>query len=187
MAEHVCPWWMGPLLLNPWRRWTVKPEQLLDPYVRGGMTVLEPGPGMGFFTLPLARLVGPLGRVVAVDVQAKMLDGLRRRAQKAGLADRIETRVAQADWMCIGDLVGGVDFVLASAVVHEMPSAERFFGEVAGVLRPGASILLAEPRGHVKVEKFAGELEAARLAGLSVDDQPAIRGCQTAVLRKQQA
>jgi ubiquinone/menaquinone biosynthesis C-methylase UbiE len=37
------------------------------------MTVLEPGPGMGFFTLELARRVGAPGRVIAVDIQPKMI------------------------------------------------------------------------------------------------------------------
>ena len=56
MAERVCPWWLGYLLASPVRRWMAEnPESLLAPYVREGMTVLEPGPGMGFFTLPLAR------------------------------------------------------------------------------------------------------------------------------------
>ena len=50
------------------------------------MTVLEPGPGMGFFTLELARIVGPEGRVVAVDVQPKMVEGLQKRARRAGLS-----------------------------------------------------------------------------------------------------
>ena len=58
------------------------------------MTVLEPGPGMGFFTLELARLVGPEGRVIAVEVQPQMIAGLRRRAERATLIDRIETRPA---------------------------------------------------------------------------------------------
>jgi len=52
------------------------------------MTVVEPGPGMGCFTLELARLVGLQGRVVAIDVQPTMLLDLRRRAGKAGLLDR---------------------------------------------------------------------------------------------------
>jgi ubiquinone/menaquinone biosynthesis C-methylase UbiE len=184
MAEHVCPWWMGRLLLNPWRQWTIRPERLLGQFVQAGMTVLEPGPGMGFFTLTLARLAGPEGRVVAVDLQPKMLDGLRRRAQKAGLAERIETRVAQPNALGVADLAGGVDFVLASAVVHEVPSVERFFLEVAGVLRPGAAILLLEPKGHVKEEKFADELRLARAAGLEVVSHPAVRGSHAAVLRK---
>ena len=43
------------------------PEEILRPFVREGMMVLEPGPGMGFFTLPLTKLVGPSGKVIAVD------------------------------------------------------------------------------------------------------------------------
>ncbi|MFY9643515.1 MAG: hypothetical protein WCD20_15720 [Rhodomicrobium sp.] len=69
MAKHrVCPWWMGYLLASPIRKWWQDPARILSPYVRAGMTVLEPGPGMGFFTLEIARLVGPSGRLVAVDV-----------------------------------------------------------------------------------------------------------------------
>jgi hypothetical protein len=65
MAGHgVCPWWVGYLLASPLRRLQYDPAALLAPYVRTGMTVLEPGPGMGFFTLELARRVGPSGRVV---------------------------------------------------------------------------------------------------------------------------
>lgn len=119
MAEHVCPWWLGYLLASPIRRWGQNPEELLAPYVREGMMVLEPGPGMGFFTLPMARMTGPAGRVVAVDIQPRMLDSLKRRARKAGLTGRIETRLAQPDSMGIGDLKGAIDFVLAFAVVHE--------------------------------------------------------------------
>jgi tRNA A58 N-methylase Trm61 len=63
------------------------------------MTVFEPGPGMGFFTLELARLVGPTGRVIAVDVQPKMIEALQRRARRAGLLDRIDARVTPATSM----------------------------------------------------------------------------------------
>jgi len=91
------------------------------------MTVVEPGPGMGFFTLELARLVGPSGRVIAVDVQPKMLAELRRRAAKAGVLDRIEARQGPGDRMGLNDLNGQADFALAFAVVHELPSAGKFF------------------------------------------------------------
>lgn len=185
MAERVCPWWFGYVLINPVRRWMQNPEKLLVPYIREGMTILEPGPGMGFLTLPLAAMTGPSGRIVAVDIQARMLDSLRRRAQKAGLLPRIETRLAQPDSMGIGDLKGAVDFVLAFFVVHEMPSEERFFSEAAAALKPGGLILLVEPAGHVKPEKFESELEAARAAGLEVTQRPAMRNKFAVVLRKQ--
>ena len=186
MAEHVCPWWIGYLLVSPLRRWMQNPEKLLAPYVQPGMTVLEPGPGMGFFTLPLARLVG-LGRVVAVDVQAKMLDALRRRATKAGLIQRIDARLAKPESLGIDDLTGSVDFVLAVAVVHELPSAETFFREAALALKPGGKLLLAEPKGHVNQDRFTEELNAAWRAGLAVQDLPVMKRLLAALLTKEPA
>jgi ubiquinone/menaquinone biosynthesis C-methylase UbiE len=184
MAQYVCPWWLGYLLINPFRRWGQNPEEMLAPYVREGMTVLEPGPGMGFFTLPLARITGPTGRVVAVDIQPRMLESLRRRARKAGLLARIETRLAQPNSMGIGDLKGKVDFVWAFYMVHELPSVETFFCEAAAALKPGGLLLLAEPTGHVKPLKFNHELEAALLAGFEVTERPEIRRGLAAILRK---
>lgn len=184
MAEQVCPWWVGSLLANPLRRLVHDPARILTPYVGDGMTVLEPGPGMGFFTLELARRVGSRGRVVAVDVQPKMLQGLQGRAAKAGLADRIETRAAQPDSMGLADLAGSVDFGLAFAVVHEMPSADRFFAEAAQAMKQGASLLFAEPSGPIKAAQFAAELEAAARAGLRPAARPAIRWCHALLLKK---
>ncbi len=184
MAERVCPWWIGYLLASPVRRWiSGNPESLLAPYVREGMTVLEPGPGMGFFTLPLARMVGPAGRVVAVDIQAKMLGALKRRARKTGMHERVETRLAKPESMGLDDLKGAVDFILAFAVVHEMPSAEAFFKKASATLKPGALLFFAEPAGHVKQEHFQKELDAARQAGLETVSQPAVRRSHAAVLR----
>ena len=70
MAKHVCPWWLGYLLASPVRRWLGQDAaKILAPYVREGMMVFEPGPGMGFFTLELARLIGPSGKVIALATE----------------------------------------------------------------------------------------------------------------------
>jgi SAM-dependent methyltransferase len=130
--HRVCPWWLGYLLASPLRRILIPLAKVLAGHVRPGMTVLEPGPGMGFFTLELARLVGASGRVIAVDIQPRMLDGLRRRAAKAGVLDRVDARLAAPDSLGLADLEGVVDFTLASAVVHELPAAATFFREVGG-------------------------------------------------------
>jgi len=148
------------------------------------MTVLEPGPGMGFFTIPMARLVGPAGKVIAVDVQSKMIDGLKRRAAKANLLERIDARVTSADTMGLDDLRGKVDFTLAFAMVHEFPDAVHFFGEVGRASRAKASLLLSEPRGHVDETNFAAELLAAAAAGFSVANQPSIPRSISALLEK---
>jgi ubiquinone/menaquinone biosynthesis C-methylase UbiE len=166
VAFDICPWWMGYLLISPLRRLMQDPHKLLAPFVRAGMTVLEPGPGMGFFTLELARLVGPAGRVVAVDVQPKMLEALMRRARKAGLAERIVCREPRGKSLAVDDLSQTVDFVLAMAVVHELPDAALFFRESFAALRPGGTLLLAEPSGHVDKAAWQRTLHLADEAGL---------------------
>ena len=186
MGQRVCPWWIGILLVSPIRRWFQDPEKLLRPYIREGMRILEPGPGMGFFTLPLARMAGESGRVIAVDLQEKMLEGLRTRTARAGLLDRIDLRKAQPDSLGVEDLRGTVDLVVAIALVHEMPSEEAFFRQVADALKPGGLVVLVEPKGHVSAEKFQRELDAAHRAGLKkLDEVPG--GHPPAALLKKQA
>jgi ubiquinone/menaquinone biosynthesis C-methylase UbiE len=173
---------LGYLLANPVRRLIQDPARILEEQVRQGMTVLEPGPGMGFFTLELARRVGPGGLVVAVDVQPRMLAGLRRRADRAGLTERLETRLSTAESLGVDDLAGRVDLVFAFAMVHELPDAGRFFEEARRVLAPGGLVLVAEPSGHVSEAEFEATLAAARLAGLEPRPGPEIARSRTAFL-----
>lgn len=185
MTRHeVCPWWMGYVLASPLRKFLQDPARILAHYVRPGMSVLEPGPGMGFFTLELARRVGPSGRVVAVDVEPRMIDGLKRRAAKAGLLERIDARAVCADSMGVGDLDGTIDFAFAFAAVHEMPSADRFFAEAAHAMKSGAALLLAEPAGHVTDTDFEAELSAAKAHGLEVTERISMPRSNAALLQK---
>lgn len=164
--RHVCPAWAGPLLASPIRALFQNPRKILAPHVAPGMRALDVGPGMGFFTLPLVRLVGAEGRVICVDIQEKMLAGLMRRARSAGLADRIETRVCDAESLRVADLASTIDFVLAFAVVHEIGDAPRFFHEISTVLRPGGRILFAEPKGHVSKGAFQEAISIAKRTGI---------------------
>jgi len=182
--HRVCPWWLGYLLASPVRKIAYRPAKLLAPYVRAGMTVLEPGPGMGFFTLDLARLAGGTGRVIAVDIQPRMLDRLRRRAARAGVLDRLDLRLVEPGSLGLTDLAGAVDFTLAFAMVHEMPDAAGFFREVAQASKPGACLLIAEPSGHVTASQFAAELQMAADAGFTRVGEPAVRGNHAALLRR---
>lgn len=148
------------------------------------MTVLEPGPGMGFFTLDMARMIGANGRVIAVDIQQKMIDSLRHRAARAGLLARMDMRIADSASLGVNDLYGKVDFTLAYAVVHEMPSPEHFFLEAAQCSKPGATLFFSEPSGHLTEEEFQKELDGALQAGFELTDRIALRGTHTVVLRK---
>ena len=182
VPHDVCPWWLGYFLLNPLRRLGQDPERIVGPYVAEGMTVFEPGPGMGYFTLALARRVGARGRVVAADVQDRMLAALRRRAVRAGVSERIETRLVAGDDTGLAGLDGQVDFVLAFAVVHELPDAWRFLAGSFAALKPGGRMLVAEPSGRVPATEFEETLAKALAAGLRVESRPAIRSSHAAVL-----
>jgi SAM-dependent methyltransferase len=178
------PWWAGYLLVSPLRRLVHDPSKILAPYVYSGMTVLEPGPGMGFFTIEIARLTGPAGHVIAVDAEPRMIEGLKRRARKAGLLDTIDARCASPQSMKLDGLDGTVDFTFAFAAVHEMPSPSSFFAEAARAMKSGAKLLLAEPDGHVSKERFDRELAAAWENGFILDGRPHIDGSLTVLLRK---
>ena len=148
------------------------------------MTVLEPGCGMGYFTLPIARMTGPAGKVVAVDLQPKMIEGLTRRARRAGLLERIEA-VACAD----GDLglagrIESIDLAVAIHVLHEVRDRQRFLEQVFDTLRRGGRLLLLEPNGHVSREELDAELALAERVGFRRVGEPAHRRSSGALLEK---
>ncbi len=184
MVHRICPWWIGYLLASPLRRWVQDPNKIVGPYVSGGMTVLEPGPGMGFFTLELARCVGPSGRVLAIDVQPKMLEELVKRATKAGLADRIDARLPKGERLGIDEHAGKVDFALAFAMVHEVPNPQMLFADIQKALRPEGKLLFVEPAGHVRAQAFEANLGHAGEAGLVLESRPRFWRSHGAVLKR---
>jgi len=186
MAHGVCPYWVGYLLISPLRRLFHNPKEILRPFVATGMTVLDIGSAMGFFSLPLAEMVGPEGKVVSVDVQEKMLQSLQKRALKSGIADRIITRMCKPASLEISDFTGRIDFAIAFAVVHETPEPRSLFADVFQSLKPGGRCLVAEPRGHVSLDDFKQTLSVAEQAGLRVTSNPGINRCHTALLSKDQ-
>ncbi len=182
MAQRVCPWWLGYFHLGPIRKIFENPRKILSPFVKTGMKVLEPGCGMGFFTLEAARLSGPGGRVYAVDLQQRMISALERRVRRAKLSDVVAARVCPADTLGVSDLDGSIDFVLAFYLVHEVPDVDRFFREVRQALRPEGRCLIVEPAGHVSEEDFETTLEAARRAGFAISPGPDVHKSHTALL-----
>jgi ubiquinone/menaquinone biosynthesis C-methylase UbiE len=184
MSEHVCPVWVGYFLLSPLRKIFNSPARILGPVVRPGMTVLDAGSAMGFFSLPMAELVGDSGRVLCVDLQEKMIAALRKRAAKAGLESRMEFRVCTKESLAIGDMEGKIDFALAVAVVHEVPDARRFFTEIFRALKSRSSLLFVEPSGHVTKDEFAGSVALARAVGFEVQVTRKIFRNHSAILTK---
>jgi 2-polyprenyl-3-methyl-5-hydroxy-6-metoxy-1,4-benzoquinol methylase len=168
---HVCPWWLCFTFDNPLRKLIHDPRKILAPYVQPGAMVVDIGPGMGYFTIPLCRLVGDGGRVVAVDIERKMLRAIERRAERAGVSARLTTRLSPPEGMWL-DLEA--DFVLAFWMAHEVPDKDRFFREIHSLLKPNGLCLLAEPKLHVSREAFAATVESAAKAGLMIKEEPIV-------------
>lgn len=161
----VCPWWLCYSFDNPLRRLFQDPERLLAPYVKPGMTVVDIGCGMGYFTIGLARLTGPEGKVIAVDLQQQMLDALGRRSRRAGLADRIVLHRCSKTSLGVEE---SVDFALAFWMAHEVPDQPRFFGEILALLKPRARLLIAEPKYHVGRKQLEQTMAVSRNAGFRI-------------------
>jgi len=183
LSHRVCPWWLGYLLASPLRRLLQDPDGILKPYAAEGMCVLDIGCGMGFFSLPLAKLVGDTGRVICIDLQEKMIEGLVARAKKAGLSARIDARVCSQTSLGVQDLSGKIDFALAFALVHEVPDKDNLFSEIHGALKPAGNLLLAEPRGHVSREDFARTVSLAQIRGFELSGDPDISRSHAVLMR----
>lgn len=178
IADRVCPWWLCFTFDNPLRRLIHNPEQIVREWLAPGQTAIDIGCGMGYFSLPMARLVGDAGRVIAVDLQDPMLRQLQRRAVQAGLQSRIQPHRCQPDTLAISE---PADFVLTFWVVHEVRNQTAFLQEIRNLLKPAAHYLLVEPKLHVSAADFQKTVEMACGVGLTPAAQPQV-GLSRAVL-----
>lgn len=172
------------MLASPLRRLLYDPEEILRPHIREGMNVLDLGCGMGFFSLPAARMVGKTGKVICVDLQEKMIRGLLRRSNKAGLSNRIDARVCRQDSLALGDINGKIDFALAFALIHEVPDKGRLLSEISEATKQTGRLLIAEPKGHVSKDGFDETVSAAEHAGFKVVSNVSIRRSYAILLGK---
>lgn len=178
MDDHVCPWWLCYTFDNPLRRLIHNPEKMLREWIAPGQTVIDVGCGMGYFSLPMAHLVGDTGRVIAVDLQAQMLDRVQHRAARAGLQARLQPHRCQANTLALSE---PADFILTFWMVHEVPNQAAFLQEIRQLLKPTAHYLLVEPILHVTAADFQQTVQTAQAAGLRPISRPRV-GLSRAVL-----
>lgn len=184
MSNAVCPWWLGVFLLNPLRNRLHNPDEILGKYLRKGMRVLDIGCGVGYFTLPMARMVGEKGHVYSIDPQEKMIRWLKHRLVKAGLSKPVSARVCSMGSLQIDDLSGKIDFALAFAMVHEVPDKDRLLGEIYRSVKPGGFLLIAEPKGHVSKDGFERSVAVALRQGFRESSRPTIGRSMAILLQK---
>jgi len=175
MISKTLTRWIDWILVNPMRHLFEKPEKVLKDYVKEGMTVLDVGCGEGFYSIRMARLVGPQGRVVCVDTRAEAIESLKERAAEAELLPLIEPRVCSEEDLAIADVAHRIDFAVGVYVVHHATDAVRLMRDVYRALRPGGTFLVIEPRHHASARECEATEAAAREAGFAIAGHPKLR------------
>lgn len=179
--KHVCPWWLCFTFDNVFRQLIHDPAKILQPYIKTGDVVLDIGPGMGYFTIPMAKMVGEKGHVIAADIQEKMLLALAKRAEHAGVNKNIIMHLCSPESLGIKEKV---DFILAFWMVHEVPDKQRFLYELFRVLKKNGTFLLVEPALHVTAANFEETVNLSIKAGFTLGGRPRIFTSRSALFVK---
>ena len=145
LYRFPAPAFIGRFLDSNFRRWAQPPSQVIERSgIKSGMTVIDLGCGSGAFTPSVARAVGEMGTVYAVDIQSAMLKQLRRKLAREDNKDitNIELKQASAYELPFEDEF--VDLVYMVAVLPEIPDRGRALREMHRVLRPGGILAVTE-------------------------------------------
>ena len=180
-TPYTCPWWLLFTFDNPTRKWIHNPRRILKEWIQPGDVVLDVGCGMGYFSLPMAELVGSQGRVIAADLQEQMLSGLQRRAQHSSYGERIQPQLCRPDRIGLSE---PLDFVLAFWMVHEVRDQQAFLKEIHAALKTDGKFLIVEPRIHVSGKAFKQTVELAEKLGFKVLARPGVMISRAVVLEK---
>jgi ubiquinone/menaquinone biosynthesis C-methylase UbiE len=131
-----------------------------------GETILEVGPGTGYYTLPVAEALAPTGTLHILDLQREMLDHTTRRAREAGI-DNVAAREADASQLPYGDATFDAAYLVA--VLGEIPDQDAALRELARVVRPGGRVVVGELFGDPHMVTARALRHRAQDAGLRLE------------------
>jgi ubiquinone/menaquinone biosynthesis C-methylase UbiE len=142
-GTRACPYRWRWILDNLPRRRVVHPlRSTVDGFhINRGRTVLELGPGPGYFTVEVARRLGPEGRLLCVDIQPKMIRALRRRLQREAVTNALPL-VGNALALPLADR--SVDGAFLVTVLGEVPDRLKALAELRRVLKLGGVLSITE-------------------------------------------
>ena len=156
--------------------------------LRPGDTVVDLGSGAGIDLLLAAKIVGPQGKVIGVDMTDEMIVKAEANIAAAGL-ENVEVRKGIMEALPVED--ASVDWVVSNCVINLSPEKDKVFAEIARVLRPGGQMLVSDMvaqdlppellaipaarslciSGAVTEEEFLDGLRVAGLTGVEVRDR----------------
>jgi ubiquinone/menaquinone biosynthesis C-methylase UbiE len=129
------------ILINPLRRVFQNPEKILKEIgLRDAMHVIDLGCGPGYLTIPAAKIVGPSGRVYAVDVNERYLRYVRKKMEEHGL-DNIILLNTEA-WRLDAIPPNTVDICLMFLSLHHFSKKRESIYEVIEKLKKGGTLVI---------------------------------------------
>ncbi|MCL1865581.1 MAG: class I SAM-dependent methyltransferase [Spirochaetes bacterium] len=179
--DCVCPSWLCFTFDNRLRKLFQNPQKILGQYIKQGDKVLDIGPGMGYFTFPMAEMVGYDGKVTALDIQEKMLKKLKSRVDKKGIKN-IDTQLYDGNTF---PFKGKFDLILLFWMYHEVHNREVFIREIKSVVTDRTKIFIAEPKIHVPEKNFYDSIQLLLDGGFHVIDRPNVFFSRAVVLMKE--
>ena len=153
-----CPAWLAPLLESPYVNAVAGAEVLLDrARLEPGMKVLDVGAGPGRLTLPAAARVGPAGKVMAIDLQEKMVQRLRERAAALGI-ENVEFRVVDVGQSELEE--GTYDRAFLVTVLGEILEPGQDLRKIYTALKDGGILTITEvfPDSHYQNKRMVCRL-----------------------------
>jgi ubiquinone/menaquinone biosynthesis C-methylase UbiE len=168
MAEHsICPSWLSFSLVNSIRNIFQNPRKMLKDYITPGSIIADIGCGPGYFSIPMAYMTGPNGKVISVDIQDKMIIKLRKRIQNYNLEARVNIVKCKSNDLYMSERV---DFALTFWMVHEVKDKSLFFKQISQILKDRGRYLLVEPRIHVSGKEYSETVRKAESNGLQLEN-----------------
>jgi ubiquinone/menaquinone biosynthesis C-methylase UbiE len=178
--DHTCPWWLCFTFDNPVRGLIQNPFKILNGFVKPGDTILDIGPGMGYFTFPLSQMAGAEGKVIALDIQEGMLKRLEKKILK-NKSENIKVKLYDGNKFNLDERF---DFALLFWMYHEVNNKPVFIREIASVMKKNAIILIAEPKIHVNRKKFDDSIRMLTEAGFKIAGEPEVPLSRAVILQK---
>ncbi len=140
------------ILLSEFREKYERPEEIIDRMnLKDGDLVADLGAGLGYYSLRLARRVGPRGAVFAVDIQQGMLDQLQGRMKEANMRNI---------YPVLGDVAdpklppGKMDWILLVDAYHEFAQPELMLEKIREALAPDGRVAMIEYRAEQDPKEF---------------------------------
>jgi len=133
-----------------------------------GLVVLDAGCGPGLLTIPIAKTVGPQGKVFAVDVQEAMLERAKRTAESAGLRNITFLHTGLGE----GKLPpAAFDRALLVTVLGEIPDRPAALREIYASLKPGGFLSITEVLPDPDYQPRSKVKKLAREAGFQIHSE----------------